>query len=245
MGLKPSSVPTWATDSTYTNGPTGIPTTANKVSPSGAQQAEGYVPQNKLPAQHQNWWQNLVGQWVQYFDGFFDNSDEYIYPDTRTRVLKLSPYHGCSVSATNAGEVFDAWQPNGGFPRGLAAQYDNKRIFYGISDYLPKGATVTLIRAFINAATARSSGSRMYMELFKQVQTYSTPDLTETGLISVQDNGSSGFQIISSGTLSQAVNKGGEILSLEFYSGTSATSNNHDSIYGIEITYTDPGPRNY
>lgn len=58
---RPAAIPTWATDDTYTNGPTiGQPT---KVAPPSAAAAEGWRPSQKPPAQYQNWFQNLAGEW--------------------------------------------------------------------------------------------------------------------------------------------------------------------------------------
>lgn len=64
---RPSSVPTWATNTNYTGGPaSGTP---SKVAPSGSAQAEGWEPNQKPGAQNQNWWQNLVGQWLNWLAG--------------------------------------------------------------------------------------------------------------------------------------------------------------------------------
>lgn len=64
MMARPDALPEWATDTNYTNGPdVGTPT---KVEPPGAKSAEGWVGSEKPPAQYQNWWQNLVGEWVEH-----------------------------------------------------------------------------------------------------------------------------------------------------------------------------------
>lgn len=66
MMARPTSKPTWATDTNYTNGPSaGTPT---KVTVPGAAAAEGWRPSQKPPAQYQNDWQNRVGAWVNYLD---------------------------------------------------------------------------------------------------------------------------------------------------------------------------------
>src|SRR5690606_7875264 len=70
---KPTKVPTWATDADYSNGPeVGTPT---KADPGAGVQAEGYIPQTRLPAQVINWWQNLVGQWTSWLDSTFAGGD--------------------------------------------------------------------------------------------------------------------------------------------------------------------------
>lgn len=66
MADRPTSLPVWATDTNFTNGPdVGNPT---KEEPSAGQKAEGHVPDTRPAAQFQNWWQNLVYSWLAYFD---------------------------------------------------------------------------------------------------------------------------------------------------------------------------------
>lgn len=66
MMARPTSLPEWATDTNYTNGPSaGTPT---KVAVPSAAAAEGWRPSQKPPAQYQNHWQNLVGQWIAHGD---------------------------------------------------------------------------------------------------------------------------------------------------------------------------------
>lgn len=61
---RPSTLPVWATNANYTGGPAvGTPSC---VAPSSAKQQEGWDPSDKPGAQNQNWWQNLVYQWVNW-----------------------------------------------------------------------------------------------------------------------------------------------------------------------------------
>ncbi len=63
---RPDDLPTYATDTNYTNGPdTG---TATKVEPSAGELAEGNIRGTAPTAQKFNWWQNLVGSWVGWLD---------------------------------------------------------------------------------------------------------------------------------------------------------------------------------
>lgn len=76
MMARPLAKPTWATDTNYTNGPSaGTPT---KVAPAAAAQAEGWRPSQKPPAQYQNWWENLVGQWIAHLLAMqFSRADDW------------------------------------------------------------------------------------------------------------------------------------------------------------------------
>lgn len=66
MSTKPSAVPTWASDATYTGGSEAG--TNTKVEPASGRKAEGWEPAAKPPAQEFNWWWNLVGLWCQYLN---------------------------------------------------------------------------------------------------------------------------------------------------------------------------------
>ncbi len=65
---KPSSLPTWATDTNYPAGAEPEAGTATKVAPTSGQATRGWRPAAKPPAQEMNYWQNLVYQWIAYLD---------------------------------------------------------------------------------------------------------------------------------------------------------------------------------
>lgn len=64
---KPVKLPTWSTDTNYPAGADPWSATPVKVEPTSGKKAEGWEPSEKPPAQWQNYWQNLVHQWVEYF----------------------------------------------------------------------------------------------------------------------------------------------------------------------------------
>lgn len=68
MPTRPSTIPTWATDAAYPAGSDAWSATPTVVTPSGGAQAAGHVPNIKPPAQHENWFKNLVSKWVDYLD---------------------------------------------------------------------------------------------------------------------------------------------------------------------------------
>ncbi len=63
---RPTTYPTWATNTNYASGPAaGTPT---KVTPSAGQIADGWRPQEAPPATQENWWHGFVGDWVTWLD---------------------------------------------------------------------------------------------------------------------------------------------------------------------------------
>lgn len=69
----PSTVPTWATDATFTSGPkSGSPT---KITPSSGAQAQGEVPGDSYRAERHNWLFNLVCGWLAWLATINTQSD--------------------------------------------------------------------------------------------------------------------------------------------------------------------------
>lgn len=67
MTARPSPLPSWSTDTNFTNGPqVGTPT---KVDPGTGKRAEGWLPTERPAAQHWNHHFNLQGKWVEFLDG--------------------------------------------------------------------------------------------------------------------------------------------------------------------------------
>ncbi len=73
---KPTELPEWATDAVYDSVGETWDATATKVEPSAGKKAEGHEPGERTPAQEQNWWQNLVYEWIKWLEV----SDNVDYP---------------------------------------------------------------------------------------------------------------------------------------------------------------------
>lgn len=65
---KPIDTLDWATDATYTPAGKTWDGTATKSAPAGGYKAQGHAPKSKPPAQNENYYKNLCGQWQAYFD---------------------------------------------------------------------------------------------------------------------------------------------------------------------------------
>ncbi len=66
MSVKPTTVPTFATNTNFAASTQPWASTATKVQPPSGVLAEGHNPEDPTVAQYENWWKNLVGQWAQY-----------------------------------------------------------------------------------------------------------------------------------------------------------------------------------
>lgn len=64
---KPSVI-TWSTDTNYTDPGKPWDGKPTKVEPAADRKTAGWKPKDKPPAQHWNWFKNLVGQWTAWLD---------------------------------------------------------------------------------------------------------------------------------------------------------------------------------
>lgn len=69
MAKPAAGLPTWASDTNYPAGAEPEAGTATKVAPTTGQDTIGWRPDQIPTAQEENYWKNLVYQWIQYLDG--------------------------------------------------------------------------------------------------------------------------------------------------------------------------------
>ena len=113
-----------------------------------------------------------------------------------------------------------------------------------LNRYLPNGATINDIRVLVQPGAARSGGSRMQVGLYENTtKSWTTPALGTETLIgsTVEDDGTTGVQAIVLSALAQALGSDPTVLVVEGSTGDFTP----DSIYGVEVDFTDPGPRNF
>lgn len=118
MATKPTDLPIWATDTTFTNGDyVGEPT---KIEPALGKQQEGWIPKEKPAPEIQNWWQNLTYQWCVWVDGGkanFDIDAHIVETDTDgTAKANKAHFETSTNSTTLIASNFHA--------EGLAASFD-------------------------------------------------------------------------------------------------------------------------
>lgn len=107
---KPGSSPTpWATNTNYSGGP--AIGTATKVAVPSAVQQNGWEPDQKPPAQWENFWHNEVYQWVDWLSDGTDQPDEtaHVVETGSTGILDVAAGEFSSttdrVSLTAAGQA--------------------------------------------------------------------------------------------------------------------------------------------
>lgn len=155
---------------------------------------------------------------------------EYITPPSRTVLIPLSA--GYATSGTTNGSQFANFTDNFGQ---LIVQLR-----------LPQGAIVTQVRAKVDPGAARATSTdriRLLVQRFlPDVSGTSTP--SPSTIADQRDDGTGNVQTITASGLSETIDNGTTVYSVGITAGNDAATNN-DRLYGIEVTYTDPGPRNH
>lgn len=262
MATRPTPRGLWASDTNFTNGPTGIPGTPTKVTPGAGVRAEGFIPQNKLPAQHMNDELNYLTQGMDWALALLPATEEHTYQVAKSRVVIINwaSFHQMfadstpgNVSGADAippwSEVYSGAGPDQ-YVNGLQSQSDVAKLMLNLNLIIPTGGTLTRIRAMVNPGTARATaGNRMRIKVYDNQYNFSAVTVGGTGsgpLYETTDDGSTNLQVIDTGVISNAIDKtvnagGGEVLMV--LAGNDAGTN-QDLFYAVEITFTDPGPRN-
>jgi hypothetical protein len=174
---------------------------------------------------------------------------EVVYNSPPTRTVTIGP--ACFTSCGDAGATEWSFKSTGGAWESV----DNSgQISCNLEDHVPTGAVVTEIVALVNPGTARAtSGNRMALELRQELIPFSNPSgSTGSGQTAFQrDDGTTDQQNItldasSSIALSPlTIDRGAELsYQINIIAGNDA-STNIDRFYGVRVTFTDPGPRNY
>lgn len=168
-----------------------------------------------------------------------DDSAELVYASPPTRITVVPGWE--FKPANNTG----TYVMTSGFYGGIRVSSNSLGYFAVLSSFLPDGAVVTRVRYMVDPGVARSGTNRTRMVIGKQALSFGTPSIGSfTSVADVYDNAAATLQVISSGTISETINKaGGSALVAQFSAGNDAATN-PDEFYGVEIQWTDPGPRN-
>lgn len=242
---KPTTIPTWATAAVFTDPGELWDAATNKVDPGAGLVAQGWFPEAEPPAEFVNFHLNEIGEWLVWLDTLFDTSDEHTYPTPKTRVRVFDARLAQATSAQSAN--VPGWFLTLG--RFWTTRVDNPLLLLPIGAYLPDGAIITLIRVILDPGVARATvGNRMQLIVDRITGIdFVTPVVpTFTNLVTQEDDGNFGPQVVTSGALSETINKSSSGLDVVVkIQGGNDSGTNSDDVYAFEITYTDPGLLNF
>lgn len=116
-----------------------------------------------------------------------------------------------------------------------------------LNRYVPEGATITAIRTLVRPGAARAVSQRVNAELWlNSGRDYSvgSPAIGgATSVSSVEDDGTTNLQTLNLSGLSYVMDQSAEDATLVV--GGGILDFDPDELFGCEIDFTDPGPRNF
>lgn len=174
---------------------------------------------------------NLIGE--------ASGSAEWAYPSPRARTILVGPRAGRGGSGWTFALIDRA-----------RCSSNSHNLFIDISDHLPSGAVLTDVRALVKPGFGRGTGDRMELSLWRSAvgAAFGTPgDPAETQVGTTdEDDGSNSYQVLSVGTISETVDRDANVLVAWVHAGnTAGTGGQEDDFLGLELSFTDPGPRNF
>lgn len=216
-----------------------------KVAPTTAIEEQGYVPGTPRPADVDNWLLNMIAKWLGYFKDFADEllnvrivSDEWTYPTAKSRT-KLYSVGRAHLSGDSSG-VLD-WEATRTTYAQAVSRATSSSATWCFED-LPGGAVITRIRALVLPGSAQAGTDRMSLRANRtSISGTTVSDVYSVGPYYCS-TGSGAREWIDSGTISMNVNTQQSLNVAVFSNAVTAAG---DYVEFIEVTYDDPGPRNF
>lgn len=177
--------------------------------------------------------------------GPLSSTNEILYSAARSRRI-LIPVTDFSPGITGA-----EYRPglSGLTSHRILATANNCSIGVGLNKYLRHGQVITGLRLLVDPGAARASGSGIRAYINYAIPDFAGPTAGYDPILidSEEDDASASVQLISMTGLSHTVVREGatarDYYIVVVFGNTAGASN--DSLYGIELTVDDPGPRNF
>lgn len=165
-------------------------------------------------------------------------SDEWTYPTPKTRTVRI---HGGAFAQQYSGTdgagypdessfIFDQIGPGG----------DGGRVIVDLGAYLQTGHEITQLNFRVKPGAARVGNARMGVMLLS----YTGDGTSNNHGGAVYDDGTTAAQTVSKTGLSVTVDRSTTRYLAWVIGGETANVNN-DTLYYVEVVYSDPGPRNF
>jgi hypothetical protein len=162
-------------------------------------------------------------------------SGEFVHAPAKPRTLELS-HHSFKI-------------PSGTYTVANTAytfQTNSMYAMLDLSTFIRYGCVITSIKALVSPGAARSGSNRMYLSLVKRtgMSFGGSPSYGSSSVpvLTYDDGTTTGPQVITSGTISETVGSNRYVL---FVGAGNTAGSANDGFHGVEIAFTDPGPRNY
>lgn len=220
---------------------------SRRLEPDAGEKSNGFREGFRFPPKKANWALGYVADWIAYLAAIIDANEEHTYQAAKTRKLIVPLWSAVTYQ--------DSWSkasnPTGNYYWSKKDDAGTMRIVFPIGALLRDGMTITAVKMLCRPGDGRVAGN-MEIALY-----YANP--THTGGVAVPTPTGVGTAGASAGTALQVVSAtlgGAHAVVREGDSGrdyyvhitgsdaTGGGASDLDFLYGVELTVTDPGPRN-
>ena len=220
---KPSTLPAWSDDPTYTSGPDAGG--ATKLEPAAGVKAQGFVPGTGFASQWINWLLNTICAWIVWLDSRMpEDGDRTVYIPAIASSGALSHSGSTVLSTTNR-----------------AVQH------FDLSPFLPSGATLKEVRAIVKPVSSSSAGDEMDVTLYKTEISRASPTSllpttpTIAGPVEPGTNSNQYAEAAITG-LSEVIDKSEFVYFARVRTSNNAGTGIGDVVHGLAVVLVAPGP---
>jgi hypothetical protein len=243
MPTRPTTTPSWATDANYPAGADPWSGTPTRVEPSAPQKGTGNTPATRPPAQHHNWLQGFIADWIAYFAAIIDSNEEHTYQAPKTRTVWIPCYKGVS-SSDPAGDAQDWREDLGtGTTLSILSKRNSGWVKFHLSEVVPSGCTITTVNVLVDPGAARAAGNNMRAEVVQLDYGVGSALPVETTIGTDEDDESTNRQFLTILGVNTVVDRSDKHVSVRVRAGNTGLAS-ADNLYGVLVTFTDIGPRN-
>lgn len=162
-------------------------------------------------------------------------TSEFVYGAGRSKVVQIPMSDGVATASWTYSLTGYDWSSSASDPQGLAIPF-----------IIPTGCILTTVRVLINPFVVSISGPQFFVSRIRSnFTTPAAPSATILASSSTYTAGAGAWQVMTTGVFSETVDRSIRSYAVHFQSSTAASGSNHDLVGGVEITFTDPGPRNF
>jgi hypothetical protein len=237
-----TAIPDVATDTNYDAAGEDWHGTPTKATTSVAVQAQGFVPGDLRLPMFDNFLFYWIKAWILYLVAYVAELADRLDPVTpTTRTITIDPCR--AIRSDAAGAPNANWEIDGAGQ--LTAITNGASLEISLDGILPDSAVITKLEALVNPGEPRVGGSRMHIYIAERTINWTTPlaGSSAPAISFAYDDTTTNLQVLPTPTIAYTIAKSsGKLAWIVVAAGDSAGTFN-DVLYGIRVTFTDPGPR--
>lgn len=232
--------------------PTEIPDFATgasrRLEPDAGEKSNGFREGYRFPPRKANWAVGLSAAWARYLSEIINSAHEHVYPTPKTRTFLVSLWTAFSRRTGASAEEWvwpadplaDHWLESNGSHVVLVVPLPMVR----------DGMTINEVKVLCAPSTGEAAtADRMQVSLASILPQFGTPAAPTPTVHETTpgQSASSGIQVITLTVDPEvaAVTLGSNLAREYYLVITSSVAVSGDRVYAIQVTGTDPGPRNF